>query len=61
MNVPMYIPISASALSTAAELASVLCNAVRERVFVSQVSRWLSGNTCTGPLAYKQALAALRP
>jgi Protein of unknown function (DUF1822) len=38
MNGPMYIPISASALSTAAELARQ-CSAttVRERVFVSQV------------------------
>ena len=37
MNGPMYIPISASALSTAAELARE-CSAttVRERVFVSQ-------------------------
>jgi len=38
MNGPMYIPISANALSTAAELARQ-CSAttVRERVFVSQV------------------------
>src|SRR4029434_5064773 len=38
MNGPMYIPISASALSTAAELARQ-CSAttVRERVLVSQV------------------------
>ena len=37
MNGPMYIPISANALSTAAELAR-RCSAttVRERVFVSQ-------------------------
>jgi hypothetical protein len=38
MNGPMYIPISANALNTAAELARQ-CSAttVRERVFVSQV------------------------
>src|SRR2546430_17273747 len=38
MNSPLYIPISASALSTAAELARQ-CSAttVRERVLVSQV------------------------
>ena len=38
MNGPMYIPISVSALSTAAELArQCSATAVRERVFVSQV------------------------
>ena len=38
MNGPMYIPISASALSTAAELArQCSATAVRERVLVSQV------------------------
>ena len=38
MNVPMYIPMSVSTLSTAAELArQCSATAVRERVFASQV------------------------
>ena len=60
MNRPMYIPISASALSTAAELArQCSTTTIRERVLVSQVvaladlpaparaavEKWLAGGT----------------
>ena len=62
MNGPLYIPISASALSTATALArQCAATTVRERVLVSQVVAWLSGSIYTGLPGCLQTLAVLRP
>ena len=61
MNGPMYIPISVSTLSTAVNWrVSALQRPCVSGCSSRRWSRWLSGNTYTGPLAYKQARAALR-